>query len=310
MKTSNLSQLPIYIKQGFGFKGGSGLFEIIFKQNGDAKNLQKFFEKESCSSLIHETLFQNQVHYIVSVDKQKDHQAILGGLFHFIMKTKRLDWSAFMLSEYYLYKDQHEQEQILMVIDEMLSGERDELTSLIEEWDETGFLISNLEPLLEAEEPVHFDSFVKFRLKALYERTVLYVERAIDEYKLEQDYQMFVQMLRDYLAGKNNQEECIHLYFSNYDLLFFNADLKELKRNELFSLVDKRLLTNHPVYVDSYTIAPLLSMAPKQINVYCTDSEIKLIRTIQNIFEERVRILPLSAFSGSVQPEIPDAANE
>ncbi|WP_456273796.1 sporulation protein YtxC [Bacillus sp. AK031] len=286
------------------------MFEIIFKQNGDAKNLQKFLEKESCDTLLHETLFQNQMHYIVSLNKRGNKTNILDGLFQFIMKIKRLDWAAFILSEYYLYKDPHEQEQILTIISEMLLGEREELTSLIQEWNETGYLKDNLETLLDSEEPVHFDSFVKFRLKALFERMIMYVEKAIDEYKLEQDYQMFVQMLRDYLASKNNQQETIHLYFSSCDLLFFNAELKEMKRNELFSVVDKRLLTNHPIYVDSYTIAPLLSMAPKLINVYCMEPELKLIRTIQNIFEERVRILPLSAFPGTVHPAIRDAANE
>ncbi|WP_421385506.1 sporulation protein YtxC [Bacillus salacetis] len=283
---------------------------MIFKQYGDARNLQKFLEKESCGTLVHETLFQNQKHYIVSIKKQENKQGILDGLYRFIMNIKRLEWAAYILSEYYLYKDAHEQEQILTIVGEMLSGERDELTSLLNEWNEGEFLHGNLESLLESEEPVHFDSFVKFRLKALYERTVLYVEKAIDEYKLEQDYQMFVQMLRDYLASKSDQQETIHLYFSNCDLLFFNAELKEMKRTELLSVVDKRLLTNHPVYVDSYTIAPLLSMAPKLINVYCTEPELKLIRTIQNIFEERVRILPLSSFPETVQPDIPDAVNE
>ena len=286
------------------------MFEIIFKQNGDAKNLQKFLEKESCDTLLHETLFQNQLHYIVSINKQENELLILDGLFQFIMKIKRLEWAAFILSEYYLYKDPHEQEQILAIIGEMLSGEREELTSLIKEWNEEAYLENNLKTLLFSDEPVHFDSFVKFRLKDLHERMVMYVEKAIDEYKLEQDYQMFVQMLRDYLASKDNQQGTIHLYFSSCDLLFFNGELKEMKRNELLSIVDKRLLTNHPVYVDSYTIAPLLSMAPKLINVYCTEPELKLIRTIQNIFEERVRILPLSSFPGRIQPHIPDAVNE
>jgi putative sporulation protein YtxC len=291
-------------------KGGADLFEMIFKQKGDAKNLQNFLEKESCTTLVHETLFQNQLQYIVTIKNQDNKQVILDGLFRFIMNIKRLEWAAYALSEYYFYKDFHEQEQILTIVGEMLSGDRDELISLLNEWDETAFLNENLVSLLQNDEPVHFDSFVKFRLKGLYERMILYVEKAIDEYKLEQDYQMFVQMLRDYLASKNNQQESIHLYFSRTDLLFFNADLKEMTRNDLFSVVDKRLLTNHPVYVDSYTIAPLLSMAPKLINVYCSEPELKLIRTIQNIFEERVRILPLSAFPGKVLSAIPDAANE
>lgn len=61
-------------------------------------------------------------------------------------------------------------------------------------------------------------------------------------------------------------------------------------------LVDRRLLFNHPVYIDSAVIAPLLSIAPNEILLYTDSEEKAIIRTLLNIFEERLKILPLADF--------------
>lgn len=63
-------------------------------------------------------------------------------------------------------------------------------------------------------------------------------------------------------------------------------------------MIDRKLLFNHPVYVDSATIAPLLSIAPATIFLYTEEPDQPLIRTIVNIFEERVSIKPVSDLNG------------
>ncbi|MCP3741303.1 putative sporulation protein YtxC [Rossellomorea sp. BNER] len=286
------------------------MFEIIFKHYGDAANLKKYLEVESCQSWLHETLFQQQKHYVVSIDQLDENvQSVVKQLAMFILNSKRLDWASTILSEFYLYNDPHEQEQILQIMIEMFNGERPELVQLLKEWDEEQFLYQNLEGITESNGPVSFDSFVKFRLKKLEERTMEYVDIAIDEYKMEQDYQMFIHMLREYLSSRENQIDIIHLYFSSYGFTFYNEFFEELTREKLLTLIDKRLLTNHPLYVDSYTIAPLLSLAPEKILVYCDQPESNLIRTIQNIFEERVQILPSCSFPLTIGG-ISEAVNE
>lgn len=50
------------------------------------------------------------------------------------------------------------------------------------------------------------------------------------------------------------------------------------------------------MYIDSHLLAPLVSIAPEKIDLYTEDREHAMVQTIQNIFQERVRILPLGAF--------------
>jgi putative sporulation protein YtxC len=140
-----------------------------------------------------------------------------------------------------------------------------------------------------------FDSFVTFRLKPFFDRLHSYVEVAIDEYKLEQEYQMFVQTLRDFLAGRPAQKPLIHLIVGD-GTFFYDEHVRQIKRSELIRAIDRKLLGNHPVYVDSVTIAPLLSIAPSTIRLYTDQPEQPLVRTICNIFEERVKISTLHSF--------------
>jgi putative sporulation protein YtxC len=106
---------------------------------------------------------------------------------------------------------------------------------------------------------------------------------------MEHDYQMFVQMLREFLINREPKMDVLHLLFDE-EITFYNDQFVEMKRAELIRLIDRKLLVNHPVYVDSASIAPLLSLAPTTIFLYTKDPEEPLVRTIKNIFEERVTV--------------------
>lgn len=140
-----------------------------------------------------------------------------------------------------------------------------------------------------------FDSFVMFRLKAYTEQLSQWVEIAIDEYKMEQEYQVFLHTLRDFLEDRKPQMSHLYLLIDE-NMVFYNQQFIEMKRSDLFKTIDRKLLVNHPVYVDSGTIAPLLSIAPETIYLYTDDPHQPLVRTIINLFEERVKVSPVSAF--------------
>ena len=58
------------------------------------------------------------------------------------------------------------------------------------------------------------------------------MEISIDEYKMEQEYQMFVQTLRDFLSIGNPKWTCLHLLFDE-EITFYNEQFEEIKRGEL-----------------------------------------------------------------------------
>jgi putative sporulation protein YtxC len=217
------------------------------------------------------------------------------GVYEFIALKKRDDWFREILSDRFLYHDSNEQEQILEIIYSVLEGNREDLAAFLTGPDEKQIVLEALSEFFTGSISFSFDSFVTFRLKPFFDRLHSYVEVAIDEYKLEQEYQMFVQTLRDFLAGRPAQKPLIHLIVGD-GTFFYDEHVRQIKRSELIRAIDRKLLGNHPVYVDSVTIAPLLSIAPSTIRLYTDQPEQPLVRTICNIFEERVKISTLHSF--------------
>ncbi|MCA1056402.1 putative sporulation protein YtxC [Rossellomorea aquimaris] len=286
--------------------------EFIFKLKTDALKLQHCLTKYEMPSWFHETLFQHKTHYNLIIDhssSQSGKERLLQGTTEFILNEKCMDWAEEILKEHYYYEDEHEIEHILEIVSDMKMGDRPELEELMEQWDAPSFVKESLDLLLDGNSPISFDSFSTFRLKRLRLRIGKMVGLAIDEYKMEQEYQMFVHMLREYLAAREKKLETIHLYSTGFEFRFFDENMREVSRSELTQYIDKRLLTNHPLYVDSYTIAPLLSLAPEKIFVY-GNGDHNLVRTLQNIFEERIDLLPRDYFPETLLYPSRDIANE
>jgi putative sporulation protein YtxC len=275
------------------------LIEIIFQKKQDAWNLYQHLVArlaswpETNSILLNED--RNRVLIPEEFYKNEKLHVIKESVYDFILKVKRDDWLRTILAESYFYTDSEEQDQILDIIYSVIEGNRRELAPFMDGVEEQGMIMNSINELFNERVSFSFDSFVMFRLKAYTEQLSKWVEIAIDEYKMEQEYQVFLQTLRDFLEDRKPQMSHLYLVIEE-NMVFYNQHFTEMKRSELFKTIDRKLLVNHPVYVDSGTIAPLLSIAPETIYLYTDDPNQPLVRTIVNLFEERVKVSSVSAF--------------
>jgi putative sporulation protein YtxC len=269
------------------------LAEIIFQSKLDAKRFYShLLECLRDISNKQDILLIEDRHIVKIIDTgltKAVFDNVKNAFYEFIIKIKRDDWFREMLKERYYYEDPEEQQQIIEIIYSVLEGQRVELALLLKEKNEEPKIKQAVDEVFINHVSFSFDSFYKFRLRPYLEMLESYVEISIDEYKMEQEYQMFVQTLREFLADREPKIETLHLLFDE-EITFYNAQFEEIKRGELTRMIDRKLLFNHPIYVDSASIAPLLSIAPTTILIYTNDCEAPLVRTIKNIFEERVTI--------------------
>lgn len=216
--------------------------------------------------------------------------------YRFIMQYTFNNYFRKILQEQYYFIHEDEKQQILAIIYSVIEGHREDLCSLIDEDINITMQVEKvIDEIIDEQTSFSYDSFVKFRLRPVMEKLIQYVELSIDEYKMEQEYQMYIQTLREFLLQRSAKLEVVQLVM-NEQIQFYNEFFSEIKREELTKMIDRKLLSNHPIYVDSVTIAPLLSIAPKKIFLYTSNSEEPLVRTIGNIFEERVVIHPMHHF--------------
>ncbi|MBP2243087.1 putative sporulation protein YtxC [Cytobacillus eiseniae] len=279
------------------------MIEIIFQKTEDAWGFYQYLQHDPASdTLSDKTILQFEDQHIVRMNidpnRQKDLEIIQEVFYQFIVKIKQDHWFRRILADQYYFQDEDEQQQILEIIHSILEGNRTDLATFVNDLDVERNLKAAISEIFQERITFSFDSFVKFRMRTLMDQLEKYVEISIDEYKMEQEYQMFIQTLREFLSGKESKLHSIHLLI-NDGVHFFDEHFYEIKRSDLISMIDRKLLFNHPVYVDSVTIAPLLSIAPLSIYLYSEDDEQPLIRTIHNIFEERLIIGSVSDFYSS-----------
>jgi putative sporulation protein YtxC len=285
--------------------GGIWLVEIIFQNKEDVNKLYSKLESQILFS--EEILLFEERHTIkinVGLLDEFFKNKVTDVFCEFILKSKRDDWLRKIIAEQFFYEDVDEQQQIVDIVYSIIEGENKDLQEFIGEQDEKLLVHEAVCDLLQdANIAFSFDAFVKFRLREFKEKLLKYVEISIDEYKMEQEYQVFVQTLREFLNSKRGKLQTLHLMYEE-DPIFYNENLEEIKKSEIAKMIDRRLLSNHPVYVDSVTIAPLLSIAPREIYLYTANPEEPLVRTIRNIFEERVTVKSLEQFYDLMKTEI------
>ncbi len=258
--------------------------DIIFLSEEEAIQLQSFFLKHD----VDEQFAKIQDTFVFSLPEKECYMDILA---HFIIHVKRGEFLHKILSEKFYYENEEEREQIIEIVSEMCSGKREELIALTGKINELELVRNAVGGFLESSDSVMLDSLLTFRLKEYQETLIRFLHVAIDEYKMEQEYQMFINMLREYLKDRTPRKRTVHLSIDE-DIKFYDENFRAMKKEQILKMVDRRLLAIHPVYIDSAVIAPLLSMAPEKIILYTPYDEKPLVRTLINIFEERMIILP------------------
>ncbi|GIN91784.1 hypothetical protein J6TS1_44790 [Siminovitchia terrae] len=258
--------------------------DIIFLSEEEAIQLQTYFYKYG----LDEPFAKNKDFFVFSFPEK---HCYIDALAHFIIHVKKGEFLHKILSEQFYYENQEERDQIIEIVSEMCNGKREELIALTGKMDELGLVRKAVGSFLDSSTSVRFDSLLTFRLKDYRERLIRFLYVAIDEYKMEQEYQIFIHMLREYLKDRIPRKKMVHLSMDE-EVKFYDEDFRVMEKDKVLSMVDRRLLAIHPAYIDSAIIAPLLSMAPEKILLYTPYDEKPLVRTLINIFEERLVILP------------------
>ncbi|WP_157827533.1 putative sporulation protein YtxC [Niallia nealsonii] len=271
------------------------MIEISFQKVEEATKMHQLLLSHCCPRGLKIAHLQNGHEYILKIDwdkngHQKDYTKALQQIFfQFILSNKCDSWAKEIVSNQYFFKEEAEQRHIIDIMHSILEGEKEDLANLIHDVNLEECLKGAVTDIFAEKKSFSFDSFVQFRLRSFKEIIRKYVEISIDEYKMEQEYQVFVQTLREFLINRKPKKQIIHV-FVDLDIQIFDDKYREITGQELVMLGDKKIVENQSIYIDPFTIGPLLALAPNKIYLYTEDREQAFVRTITNIFEERVSV--------------------
>lgn len=136
---------------------------------------------------------------------------------------------------------------------------------------------------------MHIDGFITFRLPSYKEELKEVVEYAVEEYIMDKQYQEFITLLQYFVLLQDRKVPAVHIIHkegSNFMILDEHFQPIEKKKTEDFvmELLDKDL--NY----EDMVISSLISISPEKICIHTRTKELQIIRTIQQIFENRTEI--------------------
>lgn len=133
------------------------------------------------------------------------------------------------------------------------------------------------------------DGFFRFRMKRYRHLLVKLVEHAIDEYILDREYQEFINLLRYFVSVQKPKVSLVHLFHCGkrrFHLL--DADGEPLSLTEMDGTVQE--LMDHSLSQEDMIVSSLLTVAPDRILLHTVDPDETIIRTLIQIFEDRIQV--------------------
>ncbi|MEI4829561.1 putative sporulation protein YtxC [Bacillus sp. FJAT-53711] len=279
------------------------MIEICFEEKNDAIVIYKELKKRTDDINAEISIYLYEQMVIVHIPIQKSgyiDRVVIPVLVQYIINTKQDEWISAILKEKFYYEEREERIQILHMAHSILNGKRKGLTDALSKQRGKELVVSSLRGWMRDTMSFSFEAYIRFRLRKYSEFLYRTAEMAIDEYKLEQEYQMFVETLRQQVSSRKSRLSSLHLVFDD-SFIFYDEKGARLKQDKLVQYIEEGLLSQKDLYIDPNIMAPLLSIAPKKIHLYTKEQDHNMIVTIQNVFQERVQLYALHEFEKNVK---------
>ncbi|NGP45011.1 hypothetical protein G4V62_08585 [Bacillaceae bacterium SIJ1] len=203
-----------------------------------------------------------------------------------MMDTQEASLVTQILRHTYAYENDDEINYLMNMVYLLLEGEKPDIPGSVQLVQERRDWLVQGWSQLEEHISFSFESFVQFRLKGYRDCLERIVEKAIEEAKLEEEYQSFIDTLRQFVESRQYSDVTARIRFGEHCQLF-SEDFR-LKRTD-FLLEDwpSSIYAYEPGNSRSVVMAALLSLNPQQLIVYGDEVGEPMIQTIRNVFQER-----------------------
>ncbi|MGM7702289.1 sporulation protein YtxC [Pseudalkalibacillus sp. Hm43] len=212
-----------------------------------------------------------------------------------IIRTREIGWILRILEHQYYFENEDEQQQILSIVQALMDGQHEDLPKIRGLPNREDVIVDALESFFDCEMMFSYESFLQFRLKPYRELLQEYIECGIDEFKLEQEYQDFIHQLRQFVKARVSLFSMVHLIHDRDEFRLFNQHNYELTEEDITGLLKENQQSFHDL-IASNLLKLLIVIAPSKICLYTDDPDSSMNQTIQNIFQEKVLILPHQSF--------------
>lgn len=134
---------------------------------------------------------------------------------------------------------------------------------------------------------LHMEGFVRFRLRFYWNDLKEIVEYAVDEYMMDKQYHEFITLLKYFVCVQEAKVPSVHLvHKGEYEFQLFGEDGKPMETSAVESFVIETV--DQDVNYEDMIVSTLITVSPRMIYLHTKEPGMQVIKTIRQIFEDRV----------------------
>lgn len=150
-------------------------------------------------------------------------------------------------------------------------------------------IITKIKACIDENDEINIQGFVRFRMKELKEELEDIVNRVVEKYMAEKEYNEFIKLLKYFVDVQESKIDTINIIIRpNGDYGIQDKDGNDIMSEIFNNLTDTKY--SDSVSVEDLIISGLITYCPEHIIIHgkenCDNKEI--LDTIQKVFEERV----------------------
>ena len=150
-------------------------------------------------------------------------------------------------------------------------------------------IIDKIIECIEENKEINIKGFITFRMKELREDLENIIDKVVETYMVEKEYNEFIKLLKYFVDIQESKIEEINILIKQDGSYLVQDSNGEDILSKITSELSEARFTS-TVSIEDMLISGLITNAPQRIIVHCSDNCLnkELIDTVQNVFTDRV----------------------
>ncbi|MDR5568243.1 putative sporulation protein YtxC [Paenibacillus larvae] len=151
-------------------------------------------------------------------------------------------------------------------------------------------LADAVETYLQENRRLHVEGFMRFRLNDYMNDLREVVEYAFEEYRMEQQYQEFIALLKYFVYIQETKIQAVHLiHKGGHEFTILDEQLKPIHTGTTETSITLEMIEKDMNFEDMI-VSTLITVSPENIYIHTREPELTIIKTIMQIYEDRTTL--------------------
>lgn len=230
-------------------------------------------------------------HFRLDKDGEKVYAESAEAIAEYLLAEEERSLMGKLIRQEFDYDLEEDCEKIMGYCDQLLYGTGDGENPAGEASDRRkAKIISELTEYLREHTELNLDGFLRFRLKDYMEDLREIAEYAVDEFVMDRQHQEFISLLQYFVYIQEAKVPFVHLiHKGGNDFMLLNDRMELIDTDDKDAVVTVEMLEKDMNFEDMI-VSTLISVSPQQIYIHTREPELQVIKTISQIFENRVEL--------------------